>query len=172
MVLPIAAALKQPGEAFSARMQETFPPQEFGGREIAFLAPVTVAFTYSFDGEAFNLRGRIGAVLSSQCARCSEPFAEPLEIPFAERFVKGAADPDDDSYAFEGESMDIRPMVMDNLFLNMPIRSVCREDCKGLCPVCGCNLNTAQCSCAPEVPVEEPSPLAALGSLFDDGKEV
>lgn len=170
MVLQIAPALKQPGEVFRASLSESLPPQEYGGREIVFLKPVAVECAYSFDGEALQCDGSIQTALASRCARCDEPFEEPLEIQFSERFVKGAGE-DDESYAFEGEFLNIRPMVMDNLFLNMPIKSVCREDCRGLCPVCGCNLNTAQCSCAP-IAEEVKSPLAALGSLFDDGKEV
>lgn len=172
MELSIAAALKQPGEIFSEARNETVAPQQFGGNTITFPEPVKISFTYLFDGETIALSGRMEAKLSSRCARCDEPFTETLIIPLEERFEKGASGEDEESYTFAGEILDIAPMVMDNLFLNMPISSMCREDCKGLCPVCGCNLNTAQCACVCEPDEEITSPLAALGSLFDDGKEV
>ncbi len=172
MELSIAAALKQPGEIFSEVRSETIAPQDFGGSTLTFPEPVKISFTYTFDGESIAVNGRVEAKLSSRCARCDEPFIETLDIPLRERFVKGASGEDEESYTFSGEILDIAPMVMDNLFLNMPISSVCSEDCKGLCPVCGCNLNTAQCACKREPEEEKISPLATLGSLFDDGKEV
>ncbi len=172
MELSIAAALKQPGEIFSEVRSETLTPQKFGGNTVTFPEPLKISFTYTFDGESIAVNGGMEAKLSSRCARCDEPFVETLNIPLEERFVKGASGEDEESYTFAGEVLDLTPMVMDNLFLNMPISSVCSDDCKGLCPVCGCNLNTAQCSCEREPEEENPSPLAALGSLFDDGKEV
>ncbi len=172
MELSIAAALKQPGEIFSETRTEAVEPQKFGGNTVTFLEPLKISFTYLFDGESIALSGKMEAKLSSRCARCDEPFTETLVVPLEERFVKGVSEEDEESYTFAGEVLDITPMVIDNLFLNMPISSVCSEDCKGLCPVCGCNLNTAQCTCAREPEEERASPLAALGSLFDDGKEV
>ena len=172
MELSIAAALKQPGEIFSETRTEAVEPQKFGGKTVTFLEPLKISFTYLFDGESIALSGKMEAKLSSRCARCDEPFTETLVVPLEERFVKGVSEEDEESYTFSGEVLDITPMVMDNLFLNMPISSVCSEDCKGLCPVCGCNLNTAQCACVCEPEEEITSPLAALGSLFDDGKEV
>lgn len=172
MELSIAAALKLPGEIFSEVRDETIAPQEFGGSTVSFPEPVRIGFTYTFDGESIAINGTIEAKLSSRCARCDEPFVETLQIPLEERFVKGTSGEDEESYTFAGEMLDLTPMLMDNLFLNMPISSVCSADCKGLCPVCGCNLNTAQCACKREPDEEAPSPLAALGSLFDDGKEV
>ncbi|HWR22154.1 MAG TPA: DUF177 domain-containing protein [Feifaniaceae bacterium] len=172
MELSVAAALKQPGEIFSETRSETVPPQQFGGNTLTFPEPVEISFTYLFDGESIALNGSMAAKLSSRCARCDEPFIQTLTIPLRERFVKGPPGEDEESYTFAGEALNIAPMVMDNLFLNVPISGVCSEDCKGLCPVCGCNLNTAQCACIREPEEENPSPLAALGSLFDDGKEV
>ena len=172
MELSIAAALKQPGEIFMQTRSESVAPQEFGGNTILFPEPVEISFQYSFDGEAIVVNGTLQAKLSSRCARCDEPFVETLNIPLQERFVKGASGEDEESYAFVGETLDLAPMVMDNLFLHIPISGVCSADCRGLCPVCGCNLNTAQCACNSVHEEEKPSPLAALGSLFDDGKEV
>lgn len=173
MELRVASALKQPGETFSAALTQEIPPQKFSGREIVFAQPVQMEFTYSYDGKAFTISGRLQATLSSRCARCDEAFIETLTIPFSERFVKGALGNDEeDSYTFDGETLDLTPMVMDNLFLHIPIISVCSEDCRGLCPVCGCNLNTAQCACERVETDKETPPLASLGQLLNDGKEV
>lgn len=171
MELQVAAALKQPGRIFDATMEQAFAPQPYGGRQIAFAEPIKLQFNYSFDGKAFTLIGQMEVVLSSLCARCAEPFIETLCIPFTERFVKGSEENEDGSYTFDGETLSLSTMVIDNLFLHLPIKSICREDCHGLCPVCGINQNQAQCTCTVEQ-LSEVSPLSTLGKLLNDDKEV
>ncbi|MDL2235220.1 DUF177 domain-containing protein [Christensenellaceae bacterium OttesenSCG-928-L17] len=174
----VSAALKQPGTPYQAELLEAFPPQVFSGREVRFAEPVFVGFTYSFDGKALNLTGQLRAAWHEHCAGCDEPFVKTLQIPFEERFVKGTAadeaqsEADDGIYRFEGESIKLSTMVLDNIFLHMPIRSLCRENCKGLCPVCGCNRNTTQCTCVREGEHKQASPFAALDQLLNDDKEV
>lgn len=174
MELRVAAALKQPGESFSASMEQALAPEHYGGREVRFSQPVCLQFTYSFDGKAFTLNGRMRFAVASECARCTKAFDETLDIPFTERFVKGSAASEDDSYTFDGETLELLQMVLDTFFLHLPIQSVCSEGCKGLCPICGANLNETQCACVPASAQAEKAefPLAALGSLLSDDKEV
>ncbi len=169
MKLSVAAAMKLPGEPFAFSFAEPVAPMEFQGRELSFAEPVEVAGTYVFEAKAFTLTGEIKAVLCATCARCAEPFLEPLSCSYTERFVKEAAE--EDSYAYEGDTLDISQMVLDNLLLHLPIVSMCKADCKGLCPVCGCNLNTARCSCGRDL-AKPDHPLSALAALRTDGEEV
>lgn len=170
MELHIAAALKQPGEIFQAELQGMIVPQLFGGREILFAEPLKLSFSYSFDGKAFTLKGMIAATLASHCASCNAPFYEELQFPFEERFLKGSAVLEEECYAFDGEVIDLTTMALDNLFLHLPIRSLCEADCKGLCPVCGINWNTSQCACTREERGKHT--LGALEQLLSDDKEV
>ena len=73
-------------------------------------------------------------------------------------------------YGYTGEELDVSQMLLDDLFLNLPAFSKCSEDCKGLCPVCGCDLNTVQCSCVREK--EKENPFSALEQLLYHDKEV
>lgn len=181
MELRIAAALKQPGKAFHAVIEQAFEKEAYGSREITFAAPVKLQFKYSFDGKAFMLIGHMEVALCSCCARCAEPFTETLHIPFSERFVKGSVhngsgdsgsvENEEDSYVFDGETLSLSQPVLDNLFLHLPIQSVCKENCRGLCPVCGVNRNQVQCTCQVEQ-FEAVSPLSTLGELLNDDKEV
>ncbi len=174
MELYIAAALKQPGETFQLSQEQEFAPQLFGGRNITFAAPVQLAGTYSFDGKTIVLEGWLEFCLFSHCASCNEAFNETLSFPIKERFVKGSLDEmaanEEESYAFDGEVLSLDTMVLDNFYLHLPIKSICKEDCRGLCPVCGANLNKAQCACVVEQ--EQEAPLATLAALLNDGKEV
>ena len=170
MKLNVAAELKLPGKVGESKLSEPFAEMEYMGRPLRFLEPITLEVSYVYDGKGFSVRGVLTSVLDSQCARCAKNFAEPLSINFDERFVRGMAEEDEDSYAFEGEVLDLSEMVRDNILLHLPIASVCSEDCQGLCPICGCNLNTAQCSCKHEE--QRKSPLSALEQLLKDDKEV
>lgn len=166
MELQIASALKQPGESFPFALEEPVGPQSFGGRMVAFEAPLSVAGRYVFDGKAVLVDGTVQTRLHSVCARCNEPFSEPLAFAFSERFVKASElGPEDESYPYEGSVLSLAQAVMDNLFLQLPLVSVCRPDCKGLCPVCGVNRNHTACACAPA------RPIGAFAVLHDFGND-
>lgn len=166
MELLVASALKAVGEPFAFSLTEQVPPQRFGGWLVEFDAPLSVAGRYVFDGKAFAVEGTIDTRLRSVCARCAEPFTEPMAVAFSERFVKAAdCTPDSETYPYEGDRLCLDQAVMDNLFLQLPLTSVCRPDCRGLCPICGVNRNTHACSCDPERPT---GAFAALHEIRND----
>ena len=92
----------------------------------------------------------------------------PFEQEFSERFEKNV-DPDGEIYSFSGEELDLSDLVRDTILLNMDNYVLCKEDCRGLCPVCGCDLNTVQCSCEHEA---KDNPFSKLKALFNEDKEV
>ena len=166
MELQVANALRRIGEPFSFDLTETIGVQQYGGRSLVFLTPLHVQGQYVFDGKAFSLTGSADTVLQSVCARCAESFEEPLHFDFSERFVKASEyetqEDDEECYPYEGDRISLDTAVMDNLYLQLPLISVCREDCRGLCPVCGVNRNHAACSCEQ---VKPEGPFAALSGL-------
>ena len=76
---------------------------------------------------------------------------------------------DDELYPYEGEKLDLSEAFFDNLFLEMPMTAVCSESCRGLCPVCGADLNRGQCDCQKN---KIDARFSALESLLNDHKEV
>jgi len=78
------------------------------------------------------------------CARCLEPT--PYECDFEYDEVIGIGE--------EAEELDLLPCVEECLFINEPYRVLCKEDCKGLCPHCGANLNQTECQCEDEVVID------------------
>jgi uncharacterized protein len=83
------------------------------------------------------------------CARCAEPVSSMLEITF-EKDIASSADvsPDNDDYIIiEDKKLDVLPSVEEQIMLEMPSKTLCKEDCKGLCYKCGKNLNEGECSC-------------------------
>ena len=109
-------------------------------------------------GEQVRLRGTIKTEVELLCDRCLAPERAPLEVEFDTSFVpqeveagKGEnvellAD-DLGLSAYEGDAVDLDELVREQILLALPLRHLCREDCKGLCPRCGADLNQKQCSC-------------------------
>ena len=84
-----------------------------------------------------------------ECSRCLEEYQQPLEIQFTEIFSAHPAENTDDDlgeqYLPKDGSLDLGPIMRDYATLEIPIRQLCSQECKGLCPVCGTNLNQTDC---------------------------
>ena len=102
--------------------------------------------------------GTVTAPWRGMCRRCASPVEGVLRIPVRERFSDaGTADGrdrgDDEAYPIVGDQLDLGPMVRDAVILELPLAPLCREDCRGLCPYCGCDRNEELCACeAPRDP--------------------
>ncbi len=168
MEIYVAQAAKRVGETFPFEENAVLEPQDFGGRVVRFSAPLHVRGSFCFDGKAYSVTAETDTVLETECARCSRPFQEPFVFTMTERFVREGAE-NDETYPYSGDRLDLTQAVWDNLFLHLPLTSLCRPDCKGLCPVCGIDRNTQQCACDTTA---AGNPFSALLPLKDELKEV
>ena len=103
-----------------------------------------------------EVRGRLQGSLVMKCSRCLKPVTEQLDIPFHEVFQPvehpGQVQEEDEDITYvQGESVDLTDYVKEALVLYLPLAPVCSEDCKGLCPSCGTDLNESSCNCDTEV---------------------
>ena len=109
-------------------------------------------------GDEVRLNGKIRAEVEVSCDRCLAAVQAPVEIEFDTAFIPGekAASEsenvellaDDMRLAtLEGDSVDLDGLVREQILLALPSRRLCREECKGLCPTCGADLNAGRCSC-------------------------
>ncbi|MCC8061055.1 MAG: DUF177 domain-containing protein [Clostridiales bacterium] len=128
----------------------------------------------SLGGRKFRMRGEASLTLSIPCDRCLEPVECPFDLAIDEEFeVNGAdaehgTDPDAQHYV-DGYILDVDQLLRNELLLSLPMKVLCREDCRGVCNQCGMNLNTGTCSC------EQSSPdprMAAVQDIFQKFKEV
>jgi uncharacterized protein len=103
----------------------------------------------SFEG-GIQAEGTVQAPWAGICRRCAEPVTGQLEVRVKERF---GVEADEDFYPITDDTIDLGPLVRDAIVLELPMAPLCREDCAGLCPQCGANLNEGDCSCvAPRDP--------------------
>lgn len=101
------------------------------------------------------------------CARCAAELERTLHIPVTRDVaVRGQLqDEDTDDYLIvDSEKLDLEPLAVEELYLGLPMRELCSEDCRGLCPKCGKNLNEGPCSC----PEREPDPRFAILSKWSE----
>ena len=80
------------------------------------------------------------------CDRCLKEFPSCYDLSFDHIVVPSVSNEDNDDYVIaDGESIELNEIALTDILLSMPAKVLCREDCKGLCVVCGCDLNNCQC---------------------------
>jgi uncharacterized protein len=129
----------------------------------------TLYGTLRRSGDRLDLQGNVSAEGEFECTRCADSFRGRIEAPLRLQFLPPSlgqqeGDPNVLIYDPVGTSeIDILPDIRDALILAIPMKHLCRPDCKGLCPVCGKNWNREECSCSDSE--EETGGLAALKGL-------
>lgn len=108
------------------------------------------------DGQV-KIRGNVSAQVELNCDRCLQAITVPVAATFDVDYVPASkyeaeqlAELQDDDLGlavFDGEAIDIDDLVREQVILALPSRALCREDCKGLCPVCGIDKNLKDCEC-------------------------
>ena len=165
---------RQPQATFS----RTFPPAEVAGEgdTYSIVEPVVLTFEILKDKDRFQLIGTVSSTLELGCSRCLEPYRLPVASAFDLRYLpSGEAsaereaeieDDDLDTSYYSDDQIDLNELIREQFYLVLPMKPLCQEDCRGLCPQCGTNLNTDACACAPAW--EDPR-LAALKALRPKG---
>jgi uncharacterized protein len=161
---------RQPLTPFSA----TFAPEDVAqeGDAYRIAVPVELTFDVQKDKDAFRLEGRVRTELELACSRCVDPFRMPVDGAFDLRYLPAsamsqedereiAADDLDTSY-YRDDRIDLNELLREQFYLALPMKPLCRDDCRGLCPQCGANLNLAACGCAPRWADPRLEPLRAL----------
>ncbi len=103
-------------------------------------------------GEDIYIKGTVKTTVAMECSRCLAGYTETIEAQVDAHFFPKMEEidmEDSDEYNFhEGETIDLYQTLHDGLGLAVPLKPLCREDCKGLCPKCGADLNAAECECS------------------------
>jgi uncharacterized protein len=150
----------------SERLERTLEPAALTreGDLFRIASPVRLHAELSKDGQKVRLIGRVAATLELECARCVEPYEMPVDAPFDILFLAASEDvekKDDEDEAevreddlgvsyYRDDEIDLAEVIREQFYLALPMKPLCREDCKGLCPVCGANRNRETCTCQTE----------------------
>lgn len=164
----------QPGSSETYELTKSFEPLRWAGESINFASPLEIYATATNTGNSFLVEGKVKSELLLRCSRCINEFSYKINGEFKAEFFPSpnAADsPEADVHYYTGNLIELQDVVLESILLELPMKAVCAEDCKGLCPKCGTNLNEKQCDCS----LEEIDPrLEILQKLLEStsGKEV
>ena len=127
-----------------------------------FLASVKTALRAQQIGDMVEIEGSITTVVRLSCGRCLQSFEMPVESSFALTYKQTEPDTDKGSANQEeleltaedmgliyhpGEEINLQNEIQEQVVLAFPLRTLCKPDCKGLCPQCGADLNNEECDC-------------------------
>lgn len=164
MKLDVAEGTFPPGESrtFSFVVAPESLDSEDGGQH--FRTEVRVNGTVMNTGDSLRVAGTVRTSKQFICDRCLAEGEREIALDFSEDYAKTPGDTDE-AVLYDGDAIILDDLVRDTLLVAEPLRELCKSDCKGLCPICGQNLNEGQCDCDTFVP--DPR-LAALESLLQN----
>ena len=131
-------------------------PYAYKAEVVTKKEPLELTISYKEKGKAV-LTGGCRLEVTLPCDRCLVPTTLPVEVSFEREVVAPERldeDPDqkDDQVFVEEYQLDVDKLMEEGIVINWPTEILCRDDCKGLCPKCGHNLNQGECGCDTFVP--------------------
>ena len=133
--------------------------------EYLFDKPVSFKGSVENRGGILILHGDLNTSYHVKCSKCLKDIDSIMNISIMENFIEEKNKADDESYTYKGNFIELDRVFKDNIILNLPVRQVCNEDCKGLCPICGANLNVTSCECRED---EVDSRMEVLRNFFNN----
>ena len=152
------STIRTPHEHF----ERVFPPEAFGATQadadFKVASPVKLAFEIYKDKTTFRLVGRTETTLEVRCSRCLEAMVVPVDAAFDLRYQphtensgEGEREIEEDDLTtafYRNDEIDLEQLMREQFYLSLPMKPLCTDDCKGLCSMCGTNLNRGACDCS------------------------
>ena len=149
--------LQELGGRKSVSLELKFHDIEFVNREIEIKDSVKLDLEIFNTDDSFVVEGKLKAELILSCSRCLQKYSSPIELDISEDVLKSEMEDEEELY--------LDDIIVDNILLSLPMKPLCSEDCKGICPQCGQNLNEGECDC--EIDTVDPR-LEKLKDFYDD----
>ena len=164
MILDLEPIFNNEGMVKEFSYELDLSEQELSGVK-PFSTPVRVSGSVGNHTGVVELSAKAEFVLDMDCDRCAKPIKLALTADVFHTLVTSLNDEaNDELLLIHALRFDLDPLVTEDIFLELPSKFLCSEDCKGVCPKCGKDLNTGSCSCEKEI---DPR-LAALKQLLDN----
>jgi uncharacterized protein len=146
----------------TAHLERRYEPSAFdlSDDEFRIVSPVVLVADVRKGPKKVRLEGRVTATIELDCGRCLEPLAAPVDAAFDLVYLPAAlnrGEPEAEVTAddlgvsyYADDAIDLGQVMREQFYLALPMKPLCREDCKGLCPECGINRNRETCTCRRE----------------------
>ncbi len=116
--------------------------------ELPIIGKVRIEGDITNVGDVLLLKAMVSARVNRLCSRCLKEFSADSVAEVLEKYYpSGSPGVETDAYVYESDVVDITEPLREGLLLAEPLRVLCKEDCLGICPVCGADRNVHPCSC-------------------------
>jgi uncharacterized protein len=172
VVVDVSAILEETGASLDARGELGIDVISVGPLAFETASPVRYDVTLTNAGEGILALGEVRMEATTPCSRCLQSY--PLELVgrierlYVREEATGSEDEEQDVEAFHGAAIELGPALAGSLAAEAPYVPLCADACRGLCPVCGGDLNETDCACEP---ARAASPFAGLDRLLEETSE-
>jgi len=126
--------------------------------EIPLLAPIAGKIMVTFRGDKYVVSGELETTVELECRRCLGKFPYIVKVNFQELYQRGnpvltqgfveLQEEELNTFFFQGDYLDLTDSIRENILVSLPWNPLCHDNCRGLCPTCGINLNFVDCQCS------------------------
>ena len=121
---------------------------EISPEEMGIIGTVKLVGSMSNAGDVLLLQAHMECQVQRTCGRCLQEFVGVTKAEVVEKFYPASADNiENDAFVYDSDVIDITEPLREGLLLAEPMQALCKPDCRGLCPVCGADLNDGDCGC-------------------------
>lgn len=153
LVINASELLREPGSR--KHVSTVVGTSEIDAQHPAVTGDVTIDVDLESTLDDIGLTGTVHVPWTGQCRRCLRPLSDALTVDVDERYAEAASTPelidDVDAFPIVRGQIDLAPMVRENVLLAADELRLCRDDCPGLCPICGADLMAGPCDCNADV---------------------
>lgn len=143
--VPVVELLRRPGNRRHLGLEVPVGGLAVVDSHVAEGEPVTVELELEALTDGVVVTGTLTVAWEATCRRCLRPVRGAATAVVREVFAEHPVS--DEQWVFDGEELDLEPMVRELLLLELPLAPLCRETCAGLCPTCGADRNEGPCGC-------------------------
>lgn len=149
MKIDLSSVIKETGAEIGISEEIMFSDEQFFDGVYRLTKPLSVTGRIYNNGQSLTLEAEVTGEIITQCARCLDDVKADIAFSIRELMSRREEESDDseDMILFDGYEIDLDAIVADNFIMNVSGKYLCDEDCKGLCPKCGKNLNEGECDC-------------------------
>lgn len=162
MILDLSKLIKRVEQQYTVCPEFSIYKTNYGEYEILHKEPFTLKIT-KLEDDKIHIEGKVNLTLGIPCDRCLEIVETDISFDISKDIDFNNEDVEEDLTYIEGHNIDIDEMLYPEIFLNLPSKVLCSDDCKGICRVCGKNLNQDECGC--DTFVADPR-MAAISDIF------
>jgi DUF177 domain-containing protein len=185
MAVPVLHLNEIPNEGLSLSGDVHADDLALGPEDVRIPGGLAMSVKAVKAGTTVHVTGTLSGTARRQCVRCLKEYDDALWLPVVGEYQQdtdlkskpssressersgGDEDTDDESYVYAGEEIALTDMLREHVILAEPMQPLCHDDCRGLCPVCGQDLNVRRCECREE---QVQSPFAVLKQLRETVK--